>query len=60
MPKKEEGLVPATVSDHYLAAALDELRSAVTVLREIRDVLTQTVTPTQPQVFDVKEPRKRH
>lgn len=45
MASPDQGLTPATVSDHFMQAAVIELRAAVAVLTEIKDVLVRSLEP---------------
>ncbi len=64
MAAPDSGLTPATTSDHFMAAAVQELRAVVKILGEIKDVLISGTQPKQEQkpdtrTFDVKEPVSR-
>ena len=47
MAAHDAGLKPETTSDHYMAAAVDELRTAVGILREIKDTLVSSLATKQ-------------
>jgi len=57
----DRGLAPETVSDHFMAAAVEELRNVVKVLTEIKDVVVASTQPKPPDMrtlddVRVKEP----
>jgi len=57
----DHGLAPETVSDHFMAAAVEELRNVVKVLTEIKDVVVASTQPKPPDMrtlddVRVKEP----
>jgi hypothetical protein len=54
-PTHDEGLTPITTTDCYMAAAVDELRAAVGILREIKDALVRSLEPKAP--FDLSDVR---
>ncbi len=57
MAAHDSGLSPVTMTDHYLAAAVQELRTAVGHLGEIKDLLLRSVQAPalQPPEYAVKE-----
>lgn len=61
MASPDNGLRPETVSDHFMAAAVEELRNVVRVLTEIKDVVVASTQPKPPDMrtlddVRVKEP----
>jgi hypothetical protein len=57
MASPDQGLTPATVSDHFMAAAVEELRSVVLILREIKDVMVHSMEPKTPDLRSHDEVR---
>lgn len=61
MAAHDQGLTPETTSDHFMAAAVAELRVIGSILREIKDVLVAGPKPVTPDLrslddVHVKEP----
>ncbi len=57
MATPDSGLRPETTSDHYMAAAVEELRNAVRVLTDIKDVLVRAVGNAKPDLRSQDEYR---
>jgi hypothetical protein len=56
MAAHDQGLKPETTSDHFMAAAVEELRAVVGILREIKDVLVSS-TQREPPILRQEETR---
>jgi hypothetical protein len=57
MAAPDQGLRPETTSDHFMAAAVEELRAVVKILNEIKDVMISSTQPKTPDLRSFEETR---